>query len=473
MTKIVIIGAGAVGASVAEALSTEGNDVTVVDNCPEALRNTSLRQLDIRMIQGEAGNPDVLEQANVEDADMLLAVTKQDDSNIVACQLAHILGNTPRLIARIRNQALNKSKDVLFGRGPDQITIDEIISPERLVTEHIMRLIDHPGALQLVEFAQGKIQLIGIRADESGKLVGHKIRELRKHMPDVDTRVAAVYQKGGGKIPKGDTVIQPGDVVFFIATPEHLADVVDELRVVDKETGNRIMLVGAGNIGMALASELISRDSRVVLIEVLETNAAKAAEEVPKCLVICADATNADLLERENVASMDVFCAVTNHDETNILSAMMAKKLGAKRTMALVNNSAYVDLLDDSGVDIVISPNLNTISELLKFVRTGGIVAAHSLRRGAAEALETIALGKSRESNVVGRRVDELKLPEGTTVGAILRDDEVLIAHHDTLIQEDDHVILFVVDKSGKKIKRVQKLFEPNVFYIEKSSRTS
>ncbi len=466
MTNIVIIGAGAVGASVAEALAMEEYDVTIIDESAEILEKR-VGKFDIRAVHGDATDPELLEQINIEDAELLLAVTNQDDTNILVCQLAVLLGNTPKVVARIRNQEINKRRNILFGRdNPRKIPIDAIISPERLVTEHIIRLIDHPGALQLVEFAKGKIQLIGIQADVTGKLVGHKIRELKEHIPNVNTRVAAVYHHGRGVIPKGDTIIAPGDVVFFIATPEHIADVVNELRVVDTTTGNRIMLVGAGNIGLTLAKEMSSREMRVVLIEKLEKNAIRAADHVPKCLVICADATDSDMLERENVGSMEVFCAVTEHDETNILSAMMAKKLGAKRTMALVNNSAYVDLLENSGVDIVISPNLNTVSELLTFVRKGTEVV-HSLRRGAAEAIETVVRGETKQdSKVIGRTVEELGLPEGTTVGAILRDDEVVIAHHDTVIEQGDHIILFVVDKSGKTIKKVQKLFEPSPLFL-------
>ena len=419
MSNIVIFGAGMVGSSVAEALSMEGNDVTVVDKHESALGHR-LQKLDIRAIQGDAIDLSLLDQVNIEDADLVLAVTDDDGTNILVGQLACMLGNTPQVIARIRNHDFHKNKDMLFGREALKIPIDTIFNPERLVTEQIMRLVKHPGVLQIVEFAKGKIQLVAIRADESGKLVGHKVRELRDHIPNVESCVAAVYQKGGGKIPEGDTVIQPGDEVFFVATPEHIEDVVNELRSVDASTGNRVMLVGAGHIGMALAEEMISHELKVVLIEKQQQVAERAAQTLPKCLVICGDATDTDLLERENIGMMEVFCSVTDHDETNILSAMMAKKMGAKRTMALVNNAAFVDLLEHTGVDIVISPNLNSVSELLKYIRRGGTVAVHSLRRGAAEAIETVAHGSSkRDSHVVGRSVKELNLPEGTIVGAI------------------------------------------------------
>ncbi len=476
MTNVVIFGAGTVGASVAEALSSEDNNVTVVDKDPKAMDHR-LQKLDIKYVQGDAIDLEVLDQANIQDADLVLAVTDDDGTNILASHLSVLRARVPRVIARIRNHAYHKNREELFKTGDvdshvagehersdardDRLRIDEIFNPERLVTEQIMRLVMHPGALQVVEFAGGRIQLVAVRADDTGKLVGHKIRELREHIPNVETRVAAVYQKYGGIIPHADTVIQPGDEVFFIATADHIEEVVTELRSVNTETGNRVMLVGAGHIGLALAEQMLAADMKVVLIEKQQQVAERAAQMLPKCLVICGDATDTDLLERENIAMMEVFCSVTDHDETNILSAMMAKQMGAKRTMALVNNSAFVDVLEHSGVDIVISPNLTSISEIFRHIRRGRTEAVHSLRRGAAEAIEAVVLDKSKEtSNVVGRRVGELKLPEGTTIGAILRGERVYTTFDNLLIEPQDHVILFVVDKSGKRIKQIQKLFE-------------
>ena len=470
MTKIVIFGAGQVGYSVAVALSDEENDVTLIDR-NEVVLGQKVQHLDIKTIHGNATDPNTLDAADIEDAELVLAVTDQDDTNILVCQLAYMLGNTPQLIARLRNPEFHKRKDLLFGRQePHKIPIDAIISPEKLVTDQIMRLVRHPGALQIVEFAKGKIQLVAIQADHSGKLVGHKIKELREHMPNVDSRVAAIYRHDRPIIPQGDTVIQPKDEVFFIAAPEHIADMMTELRTVNASYGKRVMLVGAGNIGMRLAremSEMKSGGFRVKLIEKDKERAQKAAHELPDTVVIHGDAADQDLMLRGNIENTEVFCSVSNEDEVNILSAMMAKRLGAKRTMALINNSAYAELLENTGIDIVISPNLNTISELLRYIRRGGTVAVHSLRRGAAEAIETVAYGSSKsDSKVVGRTIGELNVPSGTTVGAILRDDQVLIAHSDIVIEDKDHVILFVVDKGGKQIESVQKLFQPSPLYV-------
>ena len=469
MTQILIVGAGTVGSSVAQALLEEDNDVTIIDRNNDVLTHI-MHNMDLKAIQGDGSDPMVLDEADIENTDLVLAVTDQDDTNIVVCHLAVLLGNTPKVIARLRNIEFHNRKGRLFGREGDShlIPIDTIISPARLVTDQIMRLIRLPGALQVVEFADGKIQLVAIRADRGGKLVGHKIEELREHMPNVDTRVAAIFRHDSPIIPKGDTVIKPKDEVFFIATPDHISDMMGELRAVDEPIGKRVMLVGAGNIGIGLAQKMAPTELRVKLIENDLERAEKAAAELADTIVIHGNATDQNLMLRENVESTEVFCSVTNNDAVNILSAMMAKKLGARRTMALINNSAYVDLLEEttSGIDIVISPNQNTIGELIRYIRSGSTVAVHSLRRGVAEAVEVVAHGTEKTSRVVGRRIDELKLPKGATVGAILRNNEVLIAHHDLVFEPEDHVILFLADRAPKHIMHVQKLFAPSILYF-------
>lgn len=462
MKKIVIFGAGAVGSSVAEALSYEENDVTIIDRDESAL-NPKLQNLDIRVIHGDACDPQTLDEADIVDADLVLAVTDHDDTNILVCQLAYMLGSRPKVIARLRNPEFHRRKKDLFGHEANskKIPIDSIISPEQLVTNQIMRLIGQPGALQIVEFADGKIQLAAIRADQGGKLVGHRIEELRRHLPNIDSRVAAIYREERPIIPKGETVIKPKDEVFFVAATEHISNIMTELRSVESSYGKRVMLVGAGNIGMQLAREMEHGEWRVKLIEFDRKRAESASLELSNTIVIHGNATDQDLMQRENIKTVEVFCSITNDDEVNILSAMMAKKLGAKRTMALINNSAYAALLENTGIDIVISPNLITVSALLRDIRKGDMVAVHSLRRGVAEAIETVVHGTKKDSKVAGRAIGELKLPEGTTLGAILRRDEVLIAHNNIVIEDEDHVILFVVDKGGKQIEQVQKLFEP------------
>ena len=460
--KFVIFGAGAVGSNVAKALSGLDNDVTLVDRDDSKLVS-KFENLDIKFVNGEACDPNTLDDADIGDADIVLAVTDNDDTNILVSQLAYMFGSRPKVIARLRNAEYHRRKDDLFSTNPDskKIPIDSIFSPEQLVTDQIMRLITQPGALQIVEFAGGKIQMVGLRAAEGGKLVGHKIEDLRKHLPDIDSRVAAIFREDAPIIPKGDTEIQPGDEVFFVASPEHIGNIMTELQRDRQLNSRHVMLVGAGNIGMKLARQLEDTDWRVKLIEFNKYQATAAAIALDDTTVIHGNASDQDLMMREGIESVEIFCSVTNDDEVNIFSAMLAKKLGAKRTIALINNSAFVELLENVGIDTVIAPSLITVSALLREIRKGDTLAVHSLRGGGAEAIETVVHGSEEDSQVSGRSIGELKLPEGTTVGAILRNDKVKMGHKTEVIEDEDHVILFVVNKDGKQVEQVLKLFEP------------
>ena len=457
--NIIIIGAGQVGSSMTEILAGESNNVTLIDVNHDILQNLQDR-LDINTVHGSGAYPSILEQAGCNDADLVLAVTDRDEINMVASQIAHTMFNTPRKIARIRSREyINFPK--IFSK--DAIPVDVIISPEEIVTAQILRVIEHPGALQVVDFANGKIQLVAVRAYDDGPLVGHEIKELRNHMPNVDTRVAAIYRKDRPIYPQGDTIIEPDDEVFFIAARENIRHVIGELRKLDDPV-KRIMLVGAGNIGFRLASELERRNYHIKLIENNLERASEVSEMLQGTVVLRGDAADEELLRQENIENTEVFCTLTNDDEVNILSAMLAKKLGAARVMPIINRSAYVDLIEDNVLDIVFSPKVETVGSLLTHIRRGDVVAVHSLRRGAAEAIEAIAHGDRKTSKVVGRTIDEINLPAGTTLGAIARKNKVIIAHHDTVIEAEDHLILFVIDK--RHIHAVESLFQVAVTFI-------
>jgi trk system potassium uptake protein TrkA len=456
--KIIILGAGQVGRSVANALVSEANDITVVDQNNMLLQELQNR-LDLSTVKGHAGHPDVLRRAGAEDADMILAVTNSDETNMVACQVAYTLFHTPTKIARVRAQGyLDYAK--LF--DAEAVPVDVLISPEQLVTDYVMKLIEFPGALQVLDFADGRVRLVAVKAYHGGALVGHALSALYEHMPEVDARVAAIYREGEVIQPKGDTVIEAEDEVFFIAAAENIRSVMSEMRKLESAY-KRIIIAGAGNIGRRLASAL-EQKYRVKLIERDQARARDIAERLDSTIVLHGDSADEDLLLEENIENTDVFCAVTNDDEANILSAMLAKRRGAKRVMALINRPAYVDLVQSETIDIAISPQQATIGTLLTRVRRGDVVQVHSLRRGAAEAIEAIAHGDRSSSKVVGRAIEEIKLPKGTTIGAIVRDEQVLIAHHDTMIESEDHVILFVVDK--RRIREVEKLFQVGVTFL-------
>jgi trk system potassium uptake protein TrkA len=457
--KIVILGAGHVGTSMAEILSLEANDVTLIDRNANQLEGLQ-DQLDIRTIVGNGPHPGILEQAGIEDADLLLAVTDQDEVNMAACQIAYSLYRTPKKIARIRATEYLTHPEIFCN---ESIPIDFIISPEQIITQQILALIENPGALQVVEFAGGRIQLVGVRAYFGGPLVGHELRDLRKHLPMINTRVAAVYRRDRPIIPLGETIIEPDDEVFFIAAKAHIREVMSELRSVETP-GRRVILAGAGNIGLRLARTLEDNGYRVKLIERNPDRIREVANLLENTVVLHGDAADRELLWQENIDQTEVFCALTNADEANILSGMLAKRLGAKHAIALVTRSAYVDLIESSVLDVAISPQLATVGALLTHIRRGDMAAIHSLRRGAAEAIEAVAHGDSATSQVVGRRIDEIALPPGTTLGALMRGDDVIIAKGSTVIEAEDHVIIFVIDK--QRIPEVERLFQVAATFI-------
>jgi trk system potassium uptake protein TrkA len=325
-----------------------------------------------------------------------------------------------------------------------------------------VKLVEFPEALQVLDFADGKVSLVAVRAYAGGPLVGQPLKDMRKHMPRIDTRIVAIFRGDRSIVPDGDTVIEAGDEVFCLAASGHIREVMRELRRMDRPV-RRVMIAGGGNIGLRLALALEEHYS----VRVIEHNKRRCellAARLGSALVLNGDTTDEELLEDENIAEMDLFVAVTNDDENNIMSCLLAKRMGARRVVSLINRRAYVDLLQSGQIDIAISPAQATIGTLLAHVRRGDVVAVHSLRRGAAEALEAVVHGDRESCRVTDRRVDEIDLPPGTTIGAVVRGNDVIMAHHDTVIHAEDHVIIFVNDK--KNVSRVERLFQVGVRFL-------
>jgi trk system potassium uptake protein len=453
--KILILGAGQVGRTAAQHLSREeANEVTVVDSNEDVLRDLQDR-LDVRTVAGNAALPTVLEAAGAAEAEILVALTSSDEVNVLACEVAFTLFRTPTKIARVR-AADYATRPMLF--GAEGLAVDVVISPEQLVTEYVERLIHHPGTLQVLDFADGKVRLIGVRTRKGGLLVGQSLRELARHLPKVQVRVVAIYRDGRAVPPEGDTLIEDGDEVFFLAPREDIHRVMTEMRRAD-DPARRILIAGGGNIGLRLARTL-EKHNQVKLIERDAARARRASELLESAIVLHGDAADEELLIEENIDSTDVFAAVTNSEEANILSAMLAKRLGAHKVISLINKPSYTELVESSPIDIAISPQTITIGSLLAHVRRGDVVRVHALKRGAAEALEAIVHGDERSSRVVGRMVADIPLPEGASIGAVVRGDEVIMAHHDTLVRADDHVILFLADR--RHLEAVERLFLRN-----------
>lgn len=457
--KIIILGAGQVGITLAENLVSEDNDITLVDNNEARLDNLQDKH-DLRVVRGVASSPAVLREAGAQDADLMVAVTQSDEVNMVACQVGATIFNTPTKIARIRNSDFWREKDRLF--LPEVLPIDHIISPETLVTDEITRLIDYPGTLQVAHFANDKISVAVCKAYYGGPLVGYAISALRDHMPHIDCRIVAILRQDKFIRPQASTIIEAGDEVTFICATAHIKAIMSELQRLERPY-RRIMIMGGGNIALNVASRLENQCS----LKLIERNPKRAnylAENLSKTLVFCGDASDQSLLFEEHVDEIDVFISLTSDDEANIMSALLAKRMGAEKAVVLIQRMAYINLIQGGAIDIAISPQQATISKLLSHIRKGDIVNVAQLRHGSAEALEIILHGDATTSQVIGRKVAELKLPNTVIIGAILRNNEVIIAKKDVVFEEYDHVIIYLSDK--KAVSEIEKLFQPSAFFI-------
>ncbi|MGB3070833.1 MAG: Trk system potassium transporter TrkA [Ottowia sp.] len=455
--RIIILGAGRVGESVAETLVSEANDITVVDMEPERLRDLEDR-LELRGVAGNGIQPSVLRGAGADDCDLFIACSGRDETNLVACKIAHDVFGIPTTIARLRSPEFPQGDKLLDKNG---FSVDKVICPEASVTRYVQLLIEYPGALQVVQFSQGKAHLVVVRVAHGSRLANHSIAEFRAENPDVPLRIVAIYRRDQELPVEGDTQVRPGDEIYVLVAHEQVRQALHSIGNPDRVV-RRVMIVGGGKVGLRLARKLIG----VCEVKIIESNRKRAeylAGELPSdMLVLEGNGADEDLLEDEGVGEMDLFISLTNDDEDNIMSAMLAKRMGARRVMALINRRAYAEMMQGSAIDIAISPSHAVIGELLMHVRRGAVAAVHSLRSGTAEALEGIAHGDAKTSRLVGRRIEDIKLPAGVRIGAIVRGEEgdarVLIPSGETVIETDDHVIIFLPHK--RMVREVEKLFQ-------------
>lgn len=476
--RILILGAGRVGESVAENLVSEQNDITVIDTDPQRLRMLQDR-LDLRGVVGNGIQPSVLRDAGIEDADMLIACAPLDETNLVCCKVAHDVFNVPTTIARIRSPEFVGGTPLL---GREGFGVDQVICPEDSVTAYVRKLIEYPEALQVLEFAHGLVSLITVRAVAGGPLVQHSLAEIPQLMPGAEMRIVAIYRRDKVLSElEGETRIEVGDEVFVLAATRDIRAVLGALseRVAPVR---RLMIAGGGKVGLRLARQLHT-DYQIKLVETSAQRCEYLATQLPSTvLVLNGDSTDEDLMEDENVRDMDLFLALTSDDEDNIMACLLAKRMGARRVFALINRKAYADLVQGTQIDIAISPAHAVIGELLAFVRRGDVEAVHSLRRGAAEALEGVVRGDRRSCKMASRRVEQIDLPDGAQIGAIVRGlhradgteiaaaehgtqaPQVIMAHHDTVIEPLDHVIVFIPRK--RSIRAVERLFQVSATFF-------
>jgi trk system potassium uptake protein TrkA len=455
--QIVILGAGQVGSALAENLIKDGHEITIVDISADRLQYLQ-ENLDLRTVQGHCSYPDILRKAGTQSADVLIAVTNNDEANMIACQIAYSLFHTATKIARIRSPHYLIRKE-LFKK--DNVPIDVFISPEQLVTHQIEHLMEYPGALQVLDFAQGRVKMAAIKPYYGGTMLGKTLDEWY-HNIQIPTRIVAIFRNGHSIPIQANTTIEIGDEIFFVASSEDIPGVMTALKRLPEPYKN-VMIMGGGNIGLTLAAELESH-YQIKLIEKNRERCDILAESLNQTIVLLGDGADRNLLINENIQNIDVFCAATNDDEMNIIAAMQAKRLGVKIALPVVNRTAYVDLIEGNDIHMAISPQQVTVGAILTHIRKGDVEKVYSLRHGATEAIEAVAQGDKETSKVIGRKLSDIKLPENTIIGAIAREEEVIIPSNHTEIQAKDHIILFVGDT--KQIPKVEKLFQVSAAFF-------
>ncbi len=479
--KIIILGAGRVGQSVAESLVSEHNDITVIDH--DALRVRELEsRFDLRGVVGSGIESSVLAEAGADDTDLLIACAALDETNLVCCKLAQLLFRIPLRIARVRSPGFASealTSDEGFG-------VSRIICPEESLTRYIGKLIEHPEAMQVREFASGRACLVSTRAREGAPMVGQTIAQIRLAMPELAIRIVAIYRRFLEEPDRfvacdGTTRVESGDEVFVLSARESMAQVLSGLHQREgypTRAVRRVMIAGGGAVAERLAQQL-GRETGRFNVKVLEESADRCVElasSLPaSVLVLLGSATDEDMLAAEAIEDVDLFLALSDDDEDNIMSALQAKRMGARRVLALIERRSYADLMHGTQIDIALSPAQAMLGELLTHVRRGDVQAVHSLRRGVAEALEVVARGDRKSSRVIGRKVSELRLPTDVHIGLIVRGlpdagalqqqaPEVIIPHSDTVIEQGDHVVFFLPHK--RLVGDVEKLFRVSATFF-------
>ncbi|MCK9992024.1 MAG: trk system potassium uptake protein [Alphaproteobacteria bacterium] len=457
--KVIVCGAGQVGFNIAKQLAAEHNDVTVIDQNAELIRKIS-DTLDVQGMTGHAAHPDVLERAGASDADMIIAVTQNDEVNMIACQVAHSLFNLPMKVARIRTQAyLQKQWLNMFSR--DHLPIDVIISPEVEVGRAVLRRLAMPGAFEAAPFADDRVMLMGTLLEENCPVVNTPLRQLTELFPDLNIIIAGVVRDGKLFIPRGDDQLRVGDQAYFISAQENVRRALDIFGH-EQAPARRVIILGAGNIGMFVARELerAKVQVRVKIIEYRKERAEAAADQLANTVVLHGDALDLEILREANIAEAETIIAVTDDDEVNILASVLAKQGGCQRAVALINNPGYGPLMRSLGIDVFIDPRATTVSKILQHVRRGRIRGLYSLYNGAAEVLEAEAL---ETATVIGKPLNEAGIPRGIMIGAIVRDGKVIVPRGNTIIRTGDRVVILAL---AEMVKKVEQMFRVSLEYF-------
>lgn len=449
--RVIICGAGQVGYGIAERLAAEQNDVSVIDTSADLIRGVR-DNLDVRGFVGHGSHPEVLQKAGAQEADMIIAVTLHDEVNMVACQVAHSLFNVPTKIARIRAQSyLQPHYMDLFSR--DHLPIDVIISPEVEVGDMVLRRISLPGATDVVRFADSRILLVAIECLEDCPVVNTPLAQLSELFPDLTSTVVGVLRGERLFVPHSADQLITGDLAYVVTSKDQVRRTLG-LFGHEEQEATRMVIAGGGNIGLYVARALEQRQSRtrVKIIESTRERAVAIADELRRTVVLHGSALDQKVLLEADVQSADLMVALTNDDQVNILSSVMAKRLGCKSNLVLINNPTYHEFTRTLGIDAHVNPRNVTISRVLQHVRRGRIRAVHSVHRGAAEVIEAEAL---ETSPLVGAPLRELELPDGMRIGAVYRDGEMITPSGSLRIKPRDRVVMFALEKAVKQVEQM------------------
>lgn len=450
--KVLILGAGRVGGNLARNLTESGYEVSVVDENKKYLDQLQ-EKLDILTTLGHAGHHKTLKKSGADEDTIVIAVTSVDEVNIISCQIAKQFFNVKKTICRITDDSYLDSI-AAFGDN----TIDITISPEDEVTSHLKELILHPGTHQIEEFDNGNVKLVSVKAKKKGKLVGRELSGIREDMPNTDAFIASIYRKGKPFIPSGETIIKENDEVYFVTLATNVDLIVDEFRE-HEELYSRIMIIGGGKVGFSLAKEL-ENQFKTKLIEADPDKCSDLSKKLDKTIVLNGSATDEDLLKSENISNVDIFCALTDDDETNLMSSLLAKKMGAKKTIIILNNPSYLGLVPGF-IDIYIAPYRLTVSSVLQDLREGDVAQDVLLKMDTgAEAVEGIVHANEHTSNYFGKSIKEIPLPEGASIGAVVRHGKLIMPTSKVELCLNDHLIVFLANKN--MMSEIEVLFRNN-----------
>ena len=445
--KIIIVGAGEVGFHIASHLALENKDVVLLDKDPDAIRRVS-DHLDVQVVTGSGSSPVVLEEAGIQDAEIILAVTNSDETNLVACLVADIISPSTKKLARIRNADFDNYHEILREQAPH---IDTIINPDIEVVKTIHRMMSVPGAVDIGEFADGRLKFVGVNLEDDSKLAGSRLMDLPAIIGNARLLIAAVVRGDELIIPRGGDRLQSGDLVYFISEEDKLIDTLSLFNKYDQPL-KRALIVGGGRIGFRLARLLEEHSIYCKIIERNPDRCTYLAERLNKSIVLCGDGSDQELLSEENIQDMDIVITLTQDEETNILASLLAKRMGARKAITRISKFSYFPLTDAIGIEQVVSPRLSAINTILQHIRKGKVLSAISIKGEQAEVIEAVAL---ETSGIVEKPLRDISFPKGAMVAGIIHGEMIIIPTGDSVIQPDDRVIIFARKEAISKIEKI------------------